>query len=96
MKDLYSKNYKTLMKVIEDNTSKWKDIPCSWIASIKIVKMSIPPQTIYHFNANSIRIPMAFFTELERIVLKFAGKHKDPEYQSKLEKEEQNWRYHTP
>ena len=46
-KDLYSKNYKTLMKEIEDDTNRWKDIPCSWIGRINIVKMTILPKAIY-------------------------------------------------
>ena len=51
MKDLYSENYKTLMKETEDDTNKWKDILCSWIRRLNIVKMSILLKTIYTFNA---------------------------------------------
>ena len=54
-KDLYSENYKTLMKEIKDDTNRWRDIPCSWIGRINIVKMTILPKAIYRFNA----IPMA-------------------------------------
>ena len=51
VKDLYSENYKTLMKEIEDDTNKWKDILCSRVGRISIVKMSILPRAIYRFNA---------------------------------------------
>ena len=53
VKDLYSENYKTLMKETEDDTNKWKDIPRSWIGRINIVKMSILPKGIYRFNAKT-------------------------------------------
>ena len=50
-KDLYAENYKTLMKEIKDDTNRWRDIPWSWIGTINVVKMTIPPKTIYRFNA---------------------------------------------
>ena len=66
VKDLYSENYKTLMKEIEDNTNKWKDIPCSWTGRINIVKMSILPKGTYRFSAIPMKIPMVFFIELDK------------------------------
>jgi hypothetical protein len=78
VKDLYDKNFKSLKKEFEEDLRRWKDLPCSWIGRINIVKMAILPKTIYRFNAIPIKILNQFFKELEETICIFIWNNNKP------------------
>ena len=93
MKDLYIENYKTLMKEIKEDTNRWRNILCSWIGRINIVKMSILSKAIYRFQCNHYQATNGIFhrtrTNNFTICMEI---QKTLNSQSNLEKEEWNWR----
>ena len=85
-----------LMKEIEDDRNRWKDIPCSWIGIIKTININILPKAIYRFRALPIRLPMPSFTEPKHFFLNLYGDTKKWNSQSNLENETWSWRNQTP
>ena len=92
-KELYTDNYKTLMKEIKDDINRWREIPCSWVGRINIMKVAVLLNAIYRFSVIPIKLPVAFSTELEQknftIQMEILQTLNS---QSSLEKEEWRWR----
>ena len=88
VKNLYTENYRKLIKEIEVDTKKWKNILCSWIRGTNIAKLSIPPKTTYMINAIPIKITSAFFAELKQTILKFVWNQERPQIAKVMLKKE--------
>ena len=76
VKDLFRENYKPLLKEIREGTNGWKNIPCSWLEKIHMMKTALLPKVMYRFNTVTIKVPLTFFTEIEKNTLNFIWNQK--------------------
>jgi hypothetical protein len=89
------KTFKSLKEEIDDNIIRWKDLSCSWISRINIIKMAVLPIAMYTFNVILIKIPSQFFTDLERTILNLIWKNQKPRISKTILNNKNCWRYHN-